>query len=303
MVIDHSNIISIACFNTVISSGGILRVYTDGYVEFLSFSGMNQSSGICVDSGNNLYYSTAGGNQIFRLAANGTLTFVAGNGSSGTTDGNGIFASFNNPRALAVDAANNVYVWDFGSHLIRRIDQSQNVTTIAGNGTASDVDGQGTGARFSSIYAMTVDNNGNIIMACGSSIRKMSAATNVTTIAGSFSQSSYANGLGALARFSGATGVWLSQGKMFVADSNNQRIRQISFDPQPELVPDSNLGIHNYAGITITGLVGRTYQIQSSPNMTNWTPRATLLLTASPYLWFDLNPVSGNKFYRAWLLP
>jgi len=302
MVIDHSNIISVTAFSSG-TGGGLLRIYTDGYVEFLNFTGMNTASGISVDSGNNLYYSTFSGNRIYRLGAIGNLTLFAGNGSSGSSDGNGIFASFNNPGALAVDAANNVYVWDSGNHLIRRIDQSQNVTTIAGDGTASNVDGQGTGAKFNSISAMTVDNSGNVIMACGSSIRRMSASTNVTTIAGSFSQSSYANGLGALARFSGATGIWLSQGMMFVADSNNQRIRQISFDPQPQLVADSNLGIRNYAGITITGLVGRTYQIQSSPNMTNWTVRTTLLLTSSPYLWFDQNPVSGNKFYRALLLP
>lgn len=301
MVMDRSNIISIAAYRG--SGGGLLRIYTDGYTEFLTFTGMSSTSGLCVDSGNNLYFSTSGGNQIFRLAANGTLTFVAGNGSSGMTDGNAFFASFNDPRALAVDAASNVYVWDAGSRLIRRIDQYQNVTTIAGGGGNSDIDGQGASARFSSIYAMTVDNNGNVIMACGSSIRKMSPSTNVTTIAGNFSQNSYANGLGALARFNTATGVWLSRGMMWVADSGNHRIRQISSDPQPQVVADSKLGIHNYAGITITGLVGRTYQIQSSPDTTNWTLRTTLLLTVSPYLWFDLNPISGNKFYRAVLLP
>src|ERR1035437_4123112 len=34
-----------------------------------------------------------------------------------------------------------------------------------------------------------------------------------------------------------------------------------------------------------------------------WNPVATLLLTSSPYLWIDQNPVSGNKFYRAVMLP
>jgi hypothetical protein len=260
MVIDHSNIVSITV------PGGLLRIFTDAYAEFLTFTGMTTQSGITVDSGNNLYYSTASGNQIYRLGANGTLTLFAGNGSSGATDGNGIFASFNRPGAVAVDAANHVYVFDSGSHLIRRIDQSQNVTTIAGSGLSSDMDGQGTGAGFSSIYAMTVDDNGNVIMACGSSIRRMSASTNVTTVAGSFSQNSYANGVGALARFDYATGVCLSQGMMFVADAYNERIRQISFDPQPQLVATANLAIHNYAGLTINGVVGRT---------TKFNPRRT----------------------------
>jgi hypothetical protein len=264
---------------------------------------MSFNSGLCVDSGNNVYYSTYTGNQIYRISADGVLTLFAGSGSAVSSDGNGIYASFYRPSALAADAAGNIYVWDGGSYLVRRIDQSKNVTTIAGNGFSTDADGSGLNASFNSISSMCVDELGNVIMACGSCIRKMSAATNVVTMAGSFSQSSYANGAGALARFNGASGVCLSQGTMFVADSGNERIRQISFNPQPLLVTPPNLGIASYAGLTIDGLVGRTYQIQTSPNMTNWTARTTLLLTSSPYLWIDQNPVSGNKFYRALLLP
>lgn len=303
MVIDHLNIISITC-RLHPGIGGLLRIYPDGYVEFLSFAGMDFTSGLAVDSGNNLFYSSSGGNKIYRLAANGTLTLLAGNDNSGSIDGNGMFASFSSPRAVAVDAAGNIYVWDSGTALIRRLDADNNVTTIAGsNGNAADVDGQGTAARFRSIRSMIVDNNGNVIIACGSSIRRMSAGAFVTTIAGSFSQNSYANGVGALARFNGANEVWLSRGMMFVADTSNHRIRQISFDPQPQQVADSNLNIRNYAGVTITGLVGRAYQIQSSANMTNWTTRTTILLPSSPYLWFDQTPIAGNKFYRSFLLP
>jgi len=78
----------------------------------------NHLSGVAVDSGNNLFWSTYGGNRILRLGANGALTLFAGNGSLGAADGNGVFASFRNPRALAVDAANNVYVWDSGNRLV-----------------------------------------------------------------------------------------------------------------------------------------------------------------------------------------
>jgi hypothetical protein len=305
MAIDHQNTIWISSLYQYgfISAGGMLRIGTDGYVEFLAYNGMSQNSGICVDSGNNLYYSTYSGNQIYRLSASGSLTLFAGSGSSGSTDANGIYASFNSPCNLAADTAGNIYVWDTGNNRIRRIDQSQNVTTIAGNGVSGNADGTGLNTEFSGIRSLCVDDWGNVIMACGSTIRKMTATTNVVTMAGSFSQSSYANGAGALARFNGAYGVCLSQGMVFVADQNNQRIRVISFNPQPQPVTGGNLAINTYAGLTITGLVGRTYQIQSSANMTNWTTRATLLLNSSPYLWFDQNPVSGNKFYRAFLLP
>jgi hypothetical protein len=294
MICDHSNTLWLD------ATGGLIRITPDTYAEFLSFSGIY--TGLCVDSSNNLYYTTTG-NQIFRLNVNGTLDLFAGSGSSGEANGNGIYASFNTPGLLACDEANNIYVWDSRNYLIRRIDQNQNVTTIAGNGASANVDGVGTAASFGFIAAMEADNYGNVFLACSSCIRKIDASTNVWTVAGSFSQSSYANGAGALARFNGADGLCLSQGMIFVADSANERIRSISFNPVPAPVTGPNLGIATYAGITITGLVGRTYQIQASTNMTNWNTVETLLLTSSPYLWFDTNSVAGSKFYRAFLMP
>lgn len=205
---------------------------------------------------------------------------------------------------MACDAADNIYVWDYGNYLIRRIDQSQNVTTFAGKyQNGSNTDGVGTNAAFNTVSQMSVDGSGNLYLACGSCIRKINAATNVVTMAGSFNQTGYTNGAGNLARFNGADGVCVSGGTIFVADYSNQRIRNITFNPQPQVVSGANLGIGTFAGVTITGIVGRTYQIQSSPNMNTWTTRATLLLTSSPYLWIDPNPASGNKFYRALLLP
>ena len=90
---------------------------------------------------------------------------------------------------------------------------------------------------------------------------------------------------------------------IFVADSGNQRIRQITFNPSPQPVSGANLILNTYPGLTITGVVGRTYQIQSSTDMSTWNPASTILLTSSPYLWIDLNAVNGKKFYRAYLLP
>jgi hypothetical protein len=243
-----------------------------------------------------------GGNKIYRWRTNGVVEVFAGSGNTGSADGNGIFSSFYNPTALACDSAGNIYVWDSYSFKIRRIDQSQNVTTIAGGNTYS-LDGTGLNTSFANVTSMCADNLGNIYFACGSCIRKMSAQTNVVTLAGSFTQTGYTNGTGNLALFNNAYGVCVSGGTIYVADSSNQRIRSITNNPQPQVVTGANLGIGTFAGVTISGVVGRTYQIQSSPNMASWTTRATVLLTSSPYLWIDQNPASGNKFYRALLLP
>jgi streptogramin lyase len=297
MICDHSNTLWVY---GGYPPYGLVRITPDTYAEFLSFS-VTLSGGLCVDSSNNLYYSTS--TQIYRLGANGTLDVFAGSGNTASQNGNGIYASFSSPRALAADEAGNIYVWDSGNGLIRRIDQGQNVTTIAGPGPGGNVDGVGTAASFSTINSMQADDFGNVFLACGSCVRKIDASTNVWTVAGSFSQSSYANGAGAISRFNGASDLCLSQGMIFVADSGNERIRSISFNPVAQPVTGPNLGIATYAGVTVTGFVGRTYQIQASTDMTNWNTVATLLLNSSPYLWFDTSSVAGNRFYRAFLLP
>jgi hypothetical protein len=280
------------------------------YTNLSNFIGVaNGIPGVCADSSGNIYLSTGAGNKIFRYSTNSVLTVFAGSGNSGNADGNGIFTSFNSPAALVTDSADNIYVWDNFNYLIRKIDQNQNVTTLAGKyQNSSSLDGVGSNAAFNSISQMCVDGSGNLILACGGSIRKMDASSNVVTMAGSFTQTGYTNGAGNLARFSpggsgSREGVCISGGIIFVADSGNQRIRQISFNPSSQVVTGANLGIGTFAGVTINGAVGRTYQIQSSPDLNTWTTRATILLNASPYLWIDQNPIAGNKFYRAVLLP
>lgn len=320
MAMDHSNTIWLAAYggNVYPATQYLLNVQTNGWVAIenggTGLSNLTASSGICFDSANNLYYS--GGNMVWRYSsATGDSEPFAGNGSAGYADGNGtVFPEFNAPTALACDQANNLYVWDSENYRIRRIDQSQNVTTYAGNGSSFNADGDGTNASFGTISQMVTDNSGNLYVVCGPAnyyynsfigtcVRKISAQTNTVTLAGNFSQSGYTNGPGAAAAFNGADGACLSGGIIYVADANNQRIRDITFNPQPQVLSGASLGIGTYAGVSITGIVGRTYQIQSSPDLNNWTTEATILLTSSPYLWIDQNPIAGNKYYQALLLP
>jgi hypothetical protein len=321
MIIDHSGALRVLA-----DRGGVglylLRVGTNAYVSEinLGLAANGGPYGICVDSQNNVYCANGAGNRIYRYRTNGVLEVFAGSGNTGSADGNGIFTSFTIPGALAADDADNIYVWDSGNHLIRRINQNRDVVTIAGKlGVAKNADGVGTKATFNGITSMCSDNSGNIYLAAfgatgtsdfpGSAIRKMTATTNVTTLAGSFAQAGYTNGLGASARFDwggvgyGNGGICLSQGMIFVADQGNQRIRNITFNPSTQPVLPAYLQFSTSTGLQIVGTVGRTYRVESSPDMTNWTTQTTLLLTSSPYLWIDQAPMSGNKFYRAFLLP
>jgi len=302
MAMDRSNTI------WLFAGGLLLNVSTNSYVTIQNggsgLTNLTANSGFCFDSSNNLYYS--GGNRVYRYNPNAGISQpFAGNGTAGYVDGTGtVFPEFYGPGALACDEANNIYVWDSVNYRIRRIDQSQNISTISGRGIyISVVDGVGTNAGFYGIYQMLSDNLGNVYFLCGAYIRKMDPQTNVVTMAGNFATSGFANGPGNQALFSGASGGCFSQGMVFVADSGNQRIRNIALNPQTQIVSGANLGIATYSGLSISGAVGRTYLVQTSPDMNSWTTVATLLLSASPYLWIDQNPVAGNKFYRAVLLP
>ena len=237
MAIDHSNTLWLVGYTY---SGGfsLLSARSDGYVTatFLSVAGQSVG-GMCADSGNNLYFTDQGGNRIYRYRTNGVLEVFAGSGNQGSLDGNGIFTSFSNPGALAADNADNIYVCD-ANRLIRKINKNRDVVTIAGNQSFTDSDGVGTNASFYYLSAICADGFGNLYVACYSSIRKINVATNVTTVAGSFTQSGYVDGAGSVARFCGAgdEGICFSQGTIFLADAFNHRIRTITFNPPPHII-------------------------------------------------------------------
>jgi len=311
MAIDHANTIWLVMGNNYYNGYTYLvTISPNAHVSIANggLTNLGTSSGICFDSANNLYYS--GGNRIYRYTpGTGAVQAIAGSGIYANFDGQGtLFSAFNNPGALACDQADNIYVWDAGNATIRKIDQNQNVTTIAGNSQISynSMDGVGTNATFGGgIASMFADNQGNLYLVGTSSIRKLDAQTNVLTLAGSFSQNGFANGAGPAARFTSPAGGCLFQGGLAIADTGNNRIRSITANQTPQLMAAANLQLKAYPGLQITGIIGRSYQIQSAVNpATNaWTPVATVLLSSSPYLWIDQNPVSGNKFYRALLLP
>jgi hypothetical protein len=99
------------------------------------------------------------------------VTTLAGSGSEGYSDGNGISASFYQPYGVAVDESENVYVADSGNRRIRKITPSGTVTTLAGSGSGGYSDGSGTSASFSYPYGVAVDGSGNVYVADASNGR------------------------------------------------------------------------------------------------------------------------------------
>ena len=69
---------------------------------------------------------------------------------------------------------------------------------------------------------------------------------------------------------------------------------------------DACVGIHAYAGLSITGLVGRTYTVDYVTNLaaTNWTALATNTFSQPEWLFIDTNtPFDAKKYFRVRLQP
>jgi len=129
-------------------------------------SRFNSPTGVAVDGSGNVYVSDTNNHRIRKVDLFANVTTFAGGGLGVATNGPGATASFSRPEDVAVDVAGNVYVADSGNHLIRKVDVSGVVTTVAGAALVPGaIDGTGTSARFNGPVGVTTDSLGNVYVA------------------------------------------------------------------------------------------------------------------------------------------
>jgi len=189
---------------------------------------------VATDSAGNVYVADTGNNTVRVITSAGVVSTLAGTaGVSGSNDGTGPAASFLGPAGIAVDGTGNVYVADFYNNTIRLITAAGVVSTLAGNATApaGSVDASATAARFNGPQGLAIDSSGNIIVAdtYNNTVRRVTPAGVVTTLAGTAGVRGSGDGTGSAATFARPSFVAADTlGNVYVADTRNSTVRKIT---------------------------------------------------------------------------
>ncbi|OLC19108.1 MAG: hypothetical protein AUH33_06225 [Chloroflexi bacterium 13_1_40CM_68_21] len=148
--------------------------------------------------------------------------------------GPALAASLARPLGLAVDAIGNIYIADSGNHVIRRIDKSGTISTVAGTGNSGYAGdgGPASGAQLFAPYDVAIARDRTLYLAdtYNHRVRKVDTAGRISTIAGTGAAGFAGDGgPGTAAQLNEPRGLWLDgAGQLYIADSANNRIRLLS---------------------------------------------------------------------------
>ncbi len=200
------------------------------------FGLLNQPAGVARDSAGNTYIADSGNNRVRLVAVDEAITTVAGTGAAGSSGDGGTAADaqLNSPQGVAVDSSGNVYIADTNSLRVRKVDKSGTITTVAGDGNCcfGGDGGLATSAQLLYPAGVAADASGNLFIADtdNNRVRKVSAAGVITTVAGDGTYGYSGDGGAATgAELGYPSGVAVdSAGNLYIADTNNNRIREVS---------------------------------------------------------------------------
>jgi len=233
---------------------------------------LNSPVGIAFDGAGNLYIAEQLGQRVRKVATDGTISTFAGNGNSNFSGDGGLAtaASLSFPRAVAADAAGNVYIADTSNSRIRKVGADGKISTIAGNGTqgyAGD-NGAAIDAQLNGPSAIKIDRTDNLYIADTNNhrVRKVSADGKIATIAGNGTQGYSGDGGAATdAQLLLPSGFATNPiGELYVTDWYANSVRKISAGGVIDRVAGSaggNRGFGGDNGPAIDALLSSPYDI------------------------------------------
>jgi len=191
--------------------------------------------GIAVDTAGNVYVGDSANHTIRKITPAGVVSTLAGApGQSGSADGAGTDARFNNPAGVATDYAGNLFVTDNGNFIVRMITPTGVVKTLAGTaGRLGSVDGTGAAATFGrGLWGVATDSAGNVYVADADNctIRKITLSGVVTTVVGQAGQWGFLPG--ELPGFlNGLSGVAISGSSLYISLAGSNAVAIVTNVP------------------------------------------------------------------------
>lgn len=224
----------------VVDKNGNISIFAGaGYKGFYGDAGPANIAGITgpqdmtfLSDGSALIADTGSG-AIRKVTTDGNISTVSGNGSVGLS-GDGVATSLAmlSPFGVVADSSGNIYIAEFGTNRIRKVDSSGNITTAIGNGTlgfAGD-NGPANKVEMNGPTGVALDGSGNIyfVDSLNYRIRKL-AGGNVNTVAGNGLVSRSGDGGAATsAQLNTPLGVAIDgSGNLYIADTLNNLVRKV----------------------------------------------------------------------------
>ncbi len=248
--------------NTYIADNGnsvVRMVNTAGIISTVAGKDSNGYSGVggqataaklanptcvAIDDTGNVYVTDQTNNVVQKIITKtGVIITIAGKDTAANYTGNGgpaTKADLNIPSGIVLDASGNIYFSDNGNNVIRKIDKSGIITTVAGNGYVSGIGeggysgdgGQATAAELNLPWGISFDNAGNLYIAdqINNRIRKVNTSGIITTVVGNGTQGfSGDNGPATAAEMNYPLAVKFDAlGNMYIIDSGNGRLRKVN---------------------------------------------------------------------------
>lgn len=189
----------------------------------------NWPQGISLDINGNLVVVEVLSGRVRSITLDGQVSTLAG-GGSGSADGQGTLGGIQTARDVIVSrSSGNMFITDYWGYRIRKLNPAGYLSTFAGQGTASAVDGLGTQATFNNPFGLAIDKNDTIYVTEVTSklLRKITPDGRVTTLAGG--AASPVDGKGTAAGFCGPRGITCDDdGNIYILDCNF--LRKVSID-------------------------------------------------------------------------